>query len=73
MAGLRPRTNPIGLARSARYWWERGVMDGIPIRAYLRTPPVRNPFVVSYGSVMEWGMGGERGNAGITEDRRITK
>jgi len=72
MAVLRPRTNPIGSARSAqRRGWER--RDGVRIRGYLGVPSVRIPLGGVHGPGIERKVGDRRGEVGMIDDHRIQK
>ena len=72
MAGLRPRTNSIDPARSARCWWEGVVIDGIRVRGYLHGPFVRTFFAVSCESGVKRWVGGGKGAVGLVGDRTVT-
>lgn len=71
-AALRPRTNPIGPARSARRsGWEKG--DGVQIRGCLGILFVTSPFGALCGSAIEREVGDRKGDVGVIDDRRIPR
>ena len=49
------------------------LLDGIPVRGYLRIPSARTSFAVLYGLVTERGAEDGRSNVGIVDDREITR